>query len=99
MQFLGSNIRKFQETETPKKNPYTSGNGNPRKASYISGNGTLPFSPQAQRIKESTPRKFLILQETEAPKNFLYFLKRKLFLYFRKRKRRRKVHSEEPWHI
>ena len=26
------------------------------------------------------------LQETETPKKFLYFLKRKLFFYFRKRK-------------
>ena len=35
-----------------------SGNGNPKKASYISGNGTF----------QSTPRKFLVFQETETPK-------------------------------
>ena len=29
MELLGSNIKKFYETETPKKGPYISGNGNP----------------------------------------------------------------------
>ena len=33
--------------------------------SYISGNGTLHFSTQAQKIKKSTARKFLIIQEME----------------------------------
>ena len=33
--------------------------------SYISGNGTLYFSTQAQKIKKSSTRKFLIFQETE----------------------------------
>ena len=58
MELLGSNIKKIQETETPKKIIYISGNRNPKKASYILGNGTF----------QSTPRKFLILQKTEAPK-------------------------------
>ena len=45
------------------------GNGNPKKASYISGNGTF----------QSTPRKFLVFQETETPKkNSFYFRKWKL---------------------
>ena len=35
MELLGSNIKKFQEMETPKKNPYISGIGNPKKASYF----------------------------------------------------------------
>ena len=42
---------------TPKKIPYISGNGNLKKASYNSRNGTF----------QSTPRKFLILQETKTP--------------------------------
>ena len=58
MELLGSNIKKIQETATPKKIIYISGNRNPKKASYILGNGTFQF----------TPRKFLILQKTEAPK-------------------------------
>ena len=62
MELLGSNIKKFQEMETPKKNPYISGIGNPKKASYF------------WEMEQSTP------------KNFLYFLKRKLLLYFWKRK-------------
>ena len=38
-----------------KKNPYNLGNGNPKKASHILGNGVF----------QSTPRKYLILQEME----------------------------------
>ena len=48
---------------------------------YISGNRTLYFSAQAQKIRKIHPEKIhhnLIL------KFFLYFLKRKLFLYFGK---------------
>ena len=30
MDFLGSNIKKFKETETPKKIPYISENGSPK---------------------------------------------------------------------
>ena len=48
---------------------------------YISGNRTLYFSAQAQKIRKIHPEKIhhnLIL------KIFLYFLKRKLFLYFGK---------------
>ena len=41
--------------------------------SYISGNTTLHFSAQDQRIQKSTPKKFLILQETETSKKFLIF--------------------------
>ena len=63
MELLGSNIKKIQETETPKKIIYISGNRNPKKASYILGDGTF----------QSTPRKFLILQKTEPPKKFLIF--------------------------
>ena len=43
MELLGSNIKKFQETETIKKIPYISVNENPKKDSYILQNGT--FSP------------------------------------------------------
>ena len=41
MESLSSNIKKIQETETPKKIPYISKNGNPKKASYIPGKGTF----------------------------------------------------------
>ena len=51
---------------------------------YISGNGTLHFLAKALKIKKSTWRKFLILQEMETQKTFLYFLKRKLSLSFGK---------------
>ena len=77
MKILGSNIKKFQEMETPKKIIYISGNGNSKKDSYISGNETF----------QSTQKKVLFQEmETLKWKPFLYFLKRKLFLYFRKQK-------------
>ena len=41
MELSGSNIKKLKGTETPKKNPYISGNGFSKKASYILGNGTF----------------------------------------------------------
>ena len=41
MELLSSNIKNFQETETPKNIPYISGNGNPKKASYILEIGTF----------------------------------------------------------
>ena len=63
MDFLGSNIAKFKETETLKKIPYISENRSPKQASYISGNRTF----------QSTPREFLILQETETSKKFFIF--------------------------
>ena len=72
MDLLGSSIEKFQETETPKKIPYVSGNRKPKKASDISGNGTF----------QSTPKKFIILQETEVPKKFLIFSQKKDFRLF-----------------
>ena len=55
---------------------------------YISGNGTLHFSVQVQKVKKVHPEKI-----SYAPilKNFLYFLKRKLFLYFSKEKPRKNV--------
>ena len=46
-------------------------------SSYISKNGSIHFSVQAQRIKKSTWRKFLILQEIEAPKKLPIFWKTK----------------------
>ena len=63
MELFSFNTKKFQETETPKKFHNISGNGNPKKASYILGSGTF----------RSTPRKFLILQETETSKEFFIF--------------------------
>ena len=41
--------------------------------SYISRNGTLYFSTCAQKIKKSTRRKSLMLQDTEALKKVLIF--------------------------
>ena len=71
MELLSSNNKKSQETETPRKIPFISGNGNTKKASYISGIGTF----------QSTPRKFLIFQESETLKNFLYFRKRNFLIF------------------
>ena len=48
------------------------------------------FSPQDPKTKKSIRRKFILLQKTKSRKNFLYFLKRKLFLYFGKQKPQRK---------
>ena len=69
MNFLAQTQKK---NSSPKKIPYISGNGSTRKASYISGNGTF----------QSTPRKILILQETEAPKKLLMFSQKKAVLMF-----------------
>ena len=50
MELSSFNIKKIlkyflllQETETPKKNHFISGNGNSKKASYISGDGTFLY--------------------------------------------------------
>ena len=55
MELLSSCIKKIQETETPKKKPYISGNGNPKKASYIPGNGT--FQPKLEKTKKSASKR------------------------------------------
>ena len=73
MELFSPNIKKFQKTETPKKIPYISGNRNPKKASYCSGNGTF----------QSTPKKFLILQEKKITKKLLIFSQKKAVLAFR----------------
>ena len=78
MELFSSNIKRFQETETPKKLSYISVNRSPRK---ISGNGTF----------QSTPRKFLILQETKTPKKFLTFSQKKDFLIFWKTENPKKL--------
>ena len=52
------------------------GNENPKKASCISGNGTF----------QSTPRKFLILQETKTPKKLLIFSQKKAFVILQEMK-------------
>ena len=69
--------------------------------SYISRNGTLHFLGQAQIIKRSISIKFLILEETETPKNLLIFPQKKaalmllekgsqIFFYFRKQETKKK---------
>ena len=61
MEHFISNIKKFQELETPPKIPYIPGNRNPIKAFIIWENETF----------QSTPRKIFILQETKKPeKNY-----------------------------
>ena len=50
MELSGSNINKFQETETPKKNPYISGNGKPKKDFYILGNANFQLKFEKQKI-------------------------------------------------
>ena len=50
--------------------------------SYISEHGTLHFSAQARKIKKIHPEKaFLILQEMETRKNYLYFRKRNFYVF------------------
>ena len=44
------------------------------------------FQPKIKKLKTSTSRKFLILQETKNPKKILIFSQKKLFLFFGKRK-------------
>ena len=44
------------------------------------------FQPKIKKLKTSTPRKFLILQETKNPKKCLIFSQKELFLFFGKRK-------------
>ena len=84
MELLGSNIKKFQETETPKKILYISGNGNPEKSflsfgkwnfsvrpekiSYISGNKN-PEKISYIFLKES----FSYISGNETPKKFFMF--------------------------
>ena len=62
----------FQETETPKKIPYISGNENPKKASYISRNGTFQCAPKIYLIF-SQKKAFHIFWETKIPKKFVIF--------------------------
>ena len=54
--------------------------------SYISGNETLHLSAQAQRIKKSTPRKFVLLEETETLKTPLIFSSKKAVFMFREKR-------------
>ena len=88
MELLSSNIKKNQETETPKKFPYISREGNLKKAFYILGNRI--FQPNSQKIKKiHLEKKFLIFWEMEQSDSkimkFLIFSeKKKLFLYFLK---------------
>ena len=84
MELLSSNIKKNQETETPKKIPYISGEGNPKKAFYILGNRT--FQPKPQKIKKiHLEKKFLIFWEMEQSNSkimkFLIFSEKKSFSY------------------
>ena len=62
MELLSSNIKKVQETETPKGIPYISGNGNPKKSFLYFGKVSLYF-------RKWKPRKeFFIFQESETSK-------------------------------
>ena len=86
MELLSSNIKKLQETETPKKIPYITGNENPRKASYIPGNGTF----QLKNKKNPLLKKFLIFREMELSnskiKKIVIFSQKKAFLTFSQKK-------------
>ena len=108
MELSGSNIKKFQERETPKKIPYISGNGNPKKPSYISGNGTFQSKPRENFLYSnmkkfhifSQKQAFAIFQETETPKKIPFISvngnPKKLLLLqevtFRARKMKKKKH-------
>ena len=49
------------------------------------------FSPSSKKFKKCTPRKFLILQETEIPKKFLIFPQKKAFLIFQETETQKKI--------
>ena len=51
------------------------------------------FQIKLKKIKQSTPRKFLIFQEMETPKEFLIFSQYKAFLIFWKMETLKKHHS------
>ena len=80
MELFSSNIKKFQKTETLKKIPYISRNGNPKIASYILGNGTFQYTQRNS-----------LFQEMEALKKFLIFSQKKAFLIFRETKNPKKL--------
>ena len=92
MELNGSNIKKFQETETPKKIPYISGNGNHTKAFYLLGNTT--FQTRLEKISYTSvnrnPKKisYIFLKEScsyapeETPKKFLMFQETELSYIF-----------------
>ena len=87
MKLLSSNTKKIQETETPKKIPYITGNGNSKKLLIFWE--MEPFSQGPKKIKEIHPEKYSLYFGkcnflTLRLRNFLYFLNRKLFLYFLK---------------
>ena len=66
------------------------------KISYISGNRTQHFFSSSSKNKKNQPwENFLYFRKQNPPKNFLCFLKRKLFLYFRKRKPLKIISLEE----
>ena len=67
--FSTSTVKIFLKTHTEKISYIFS----KESFSYIYGNGTLHFSAQAQKIKNSNWRKFLTHQETETPKKLLIF--------------------------
>ena len=95
MKLFSSNIKNFEETETPQKNYLYFRKRKllifqemelfslPRKVSYTSGNG----NPKKPHI--FTKKAFLIFWEAETPKDLLIFSQKKLFLYFGKRKPRK----------
>ena len=68
MELFSSNIKKMLIKKLLKKILFSK-----ESFSYISRNETQQFAAQAQKIKKITPRKFLILQETEAPNKFFIF--------------------------
>ena len=77
---------KPKETQKKKKKKK-----HPKKIPYISENGTLQFSARALKIKKLIPTKIYYTSRNGNFENkLLYFVKRKLFLYFRQRKPRKK---------
>ena len=82
MELLSPNIKKFRKRK-PRKKTHISRNKNPKKASYIPEKGT--FQPRPIKIKKIHSeknslyfRKWIFL--TLRLKNFIYFLKKKVFL-------------------
>ena len=102
----------FQETETLKSflyfrkcnflSPSPKNQKNARWKKFLIFTEIKPctFPSKLEKQKKSTMRNFPTLQETETPRKLLvFFLKRKLFLYFRKRKPRKMLYISGNGHF
>ena len=92
LDFFSCIIKKIQETVTPQKNPYISGNGNPKKLLIFQE--MEPFSPNPPKIEKIHPKKISYIfskenfpyifsknpSEMDTPKESLCFRKRNFLI-------------------